>query len=439
MPCAAGELCMIPNLTPEPPDGHRCRGGCGGRLHGVCGQVVEENADSDNPLRRICPTCSPEPAGSDDDVSRTSMKGKRKAGAKQRGQGPGQHHAQLNDGSKSRTQLSLGQKLEMLELLAQKTSHAELARRYKCSARTVSNVAQKREELEAEALSSPSPPLPTTTAPARRTPSGHYRDHGASPAPAVRRKRSSASTTARETQAISSAAGMPCAAGELCMVPSLTPGPPYGQPCLGGCGGHLHDVCGEVVEVEVEQDQAGIDKNSSSSYRVCPSCAAAANIPAAAVAAAAAAVAPAAAAAAAARDDGVSRTSTGSKRKTAKDERGNGSGEHHYHHLSKLHKPSADTTSKSRTQLTLGQKLEMLKLLTQKVSHRELARRFKCAARTVSNVAQNRAALEAEGTSSSGGRVGSSTRKRSAAFPDVSACVRLVGTRYVPGICWNVH
>lgn len=418
---------MIPNLTPEPPDGHRCRGGCGGRLHGVCGQVVEEDADSDNPLRRICPTCSTPAAGSDDDVSRVvSTKGKRKAGAKQHGRGPGQHHAQPNDGSKSRTQLTRGQKLEILELLTQKMSHAELARRYKCSARTVSNVAQKREELEAEASSSSSPPpAAAATAAARRTTSDRGGDHGAPPGRAARRKRSSASTAARETQAISSAAGMPCAAGELCMVPSLTPGPPYGHLCPGGCGGQLHDVCGEVVEMEVEQeeDQADSDKNSASSCRVCPTCAAGANIPAAAVAAAAAA---AVAAAAAHHDDGVSRMSTGTKRKVAEDERGSGSGEHQ--HQSKLHKPSADTTSKSRTQLTLGQKLEMLKLLTQKVSHRELARRYKCAARTVSNVAQNRAALEAEGTVSSGGRIGSSTRKRSAAFPDVSACVRLIYT-----------
>ena len=438
MPCAAGELCMIPNLTPEPPDGHRCRGGCGGRLHGVCGQVVEEDADSDNPLRRICPTCST--AG--DDVSRASTKGKRKAGAKKRGRGPGQHHPQPNDGIKSRTQLTLGQKLEMLELLTHKMSHAELARRYKCSARTVSNVAQKREQLEAEASPSSSSQPPPAPAAARRASGDRDRDHGACPTPAVRRKRSAASTTARETQAISSAAGMPCAARELCMVPSLTPGPPYGQPCPGGCGGQLHDVCGEVVEVELqeEQDQSDSDKNSSSSYRVCPTCATTANIPAAAGAAAAAAataVAATAAAAAAAHDDGdVSRTSAGSKRKASEDARGSGSGEYHHHHQSKLHKPSADTTSKSRTQLTLGQKLEMLKLLTQKVSHRELARRYKCAARTVSNVAQNRAALEAEGTSLSGGRIGSSTRKRSAAFPEVSACARLVGI--VPGIGWQV-
>ncbi|CAN0079347.1 unnamed protein product, partial [Laminaria digitata] len=438
MPCAAGELCMIPNLTPEPPDGHRCRGGCGGRLHGVCGQVVDDESDTDNPLRRICPTCSTTAAGGDDDdVSRTIIKGKRKAGAKQakqRARGAGQLHPQPNDGSKSsRTQLTLGQKLEMLELLTQKMSHAELARRYKCSARTVSNVAQKREELEAEAsrLSSSSPPPASATAAARRATSDRGRGNGASPATTGRRKRGVASTTAREAQqAISSAAGMPCAAGELCMVPSLTPGPPYGQPCPGGCGGQLHDVCGEVVEVEAdeeeeEEDQSNGDKNSSSSHRVCPTCAATAKIPAAAVAAAAAAVA--AAAAAAARDDNVSRTSAGSKRKAAGDARGgSGPGEHQDNLQSKLLKPSADTTSKSRTQLTLGQKLEMLKLLTQKVSHRELARRFKCAARTVSNVAQNRAALEAEGASSSGGRSGSSTRKRSAAFPEVDKRVMAV-------------
>ena len=45
MPCAAGELCLVPALAPERFDGHKCLGKCGGRLHGLCGGA---NADCDN-------------------------------------------------------------------------------------------------------------------------------------------------------------------------------------------------------------------------------------------------------------------------------------------------------------------------------------------------------------------------------------------------------
>ena len=38
MPCAAaGELCLVRALTPERPDGQKCLGKCGDRLHGLCG------------------------------------------------------------------------------------------------------------------------------------------------------------------------------------------------------------------------------------------------------------------------------------------------------------------------------------------------------------------------------------------------------------------
>ena len=55
MPCAAGELCQIREKTPEPPDGRGCYGGCGGRLHGIYGEVDQEG---DSELRRICPKCA---------------------------------------------------------------------------------------------------------------------------------------------------------------------------------------------------------------------------------------------------------------------------------------------------------------------------------------------------------------------------------------------
>ena len=45
MPCAAGDLCQLPNEELIAPNGHECghecRGGCGGRLHGLCGEVED--------------------------------------------------------------------------------------------------------------------------------------------------------------------------------------------------------------------------------------------------------------------------------------------------------------------------------------------------------------------------------------------------------------
>ena len=58
MPCAAGDLCQLPNEELIAPNGHECghecRGGCGGRLHGLCGEVED---GSGTPTHRICHTC----------------------------------------------------------------------------------------------------------------------------------------------------------------------------------------------------------------------------------------------------------------------------------------------------------------------------------------------------------------------------------------------
>ena len=59
MPCAAGELCKLADVELIVPNGracgHECRGGCGGKLHGICGEV--EDLDGDSPTHRICHTC----------------------------------------------------------------------------------------------------------------------------------------------------------------------------------------------------------------------------------------------------------------------------------------------------------------------------------------------------------------------------------------------
>ena len=46
MPCAEGELCLQQDRTPQAPHGHVCHGGCGGRLHGNCGHMCDDNADA---------------------------------------------------------------------------------------------------------------------------------------------------------------------------------------------------------------------------------------------------------------------------------------------------------------------------------------------------------------------------------------------------------
>ena len=57
MSCAAGELCQLPNIELIAPNGrdcgHECRGGCGGKHYGTCGEVEDPDGDND----RICHTC----------------------------------------------------------------------------------------------------------------------------------------------------------------------------------------------------------------------------------------------------------------------------------------------------------------------------------------------------------------------------------------------
>ena len=60
-------------MTPKPPDGYGCYGGCGGRLHDICGEVKEEDKSE---LRRIYTMCaSKQPAK----AASTAAAGKRKA------------------------------------------------------------------------------------------------------------------------------------------------------------------------------------------------------------------------------------------------------------------------------------------------------------------------------------------------------------------------
>ena len=127
-------LCQLPNIELIAPNGrdcgHKCRGGCGGKLHGTCGEVEDPDGDNDN--HRICHTCTSNrsllnPAkrkqGQDFVRPRASKKTSGAAGAK-----------------KPRKRLNLGEKLEVLALLDGKVSYAEIARRYGCGTTAIGTV-----------------------------------------------------------------------------------------------------------------------------------------------------------------------------------------------------------------------------------------------------------------------------------------------------------
>ena len=43
MPCVEGELCHVPATSPKSTKAHGCQGGYGGRLHGTCGSIADDN------------------------------------------------------------------------------------------------------------------------------------------------------------------------------------------------------------------------------------------------------------------------------------------------------------------------------------------------------------------------------------------------------------
>lgn len=68
-------------------------------------------------------------------------------------------------------------------------------------------------------------------------------------------------------------------------------------------------------------------------------------------------------------------------------------------HSSLTSKYSAGQWSKSRTRLTMGQKLEILELQRSKVQVSEIARRYSCGERTVYSILKNKGFLEGEAKS----------------------------------------
>ena len=142
---------MIQDRTPQTPDGHLCRGVCGDRLHGLCGEV--EDPGSDEPMHRVCQTCAITKAtatGSSSGGKSTST-GKRKAhNTRGRGNiGTSKKHAS-DSKSKSRTRLNFGQKIGILGIMREKVAYGEIARRFKCGATAIDNIAKERAALEKE-------------------------------------------------------------------------------------------------------------------------------------------------------------------------------------------------------------------------------------------------------------------------------------------------
>ena len=116
MPCAAGELCKLADVELIAPNGracgHECRGGCGGKLHGICSEV--EDPDGDSPSHRICHTCISKQRS-------LSNPAKRKQGQGSQGfvlPGAATKKPRASGATKPRKRLNLGEKLEVLDMSA---------------------------------------------------------------------------------------------------------------------------------------------------------------------------------------------------------------------------------------------------------------------------------------------------------------------------------
>ena len=141
VPCHVrkGELCAQPDSTPQDPHGHGCQGGCGGRLHGICGSIFDDN----NENHRICSAC-------------VAKAGKRKApAADSAGKAQSKRPKARNGGSKksqphggARARPDFGAQLEMLKLMDNKVTHEQIADRFGCSERLVRDVKKNRKKYE---------------------------------------------------------------------------------------------------------------------------------------------------------------------------------------------------------------------------------------------------------------------------------------------------
>ena len=136
MPSVEGELCHVPATSPKPTEAHGCQGGCGGRLHGTCGSIAD-----DNEMHRICSQCL---------AKREKRKAvappKRKATAPPKGAGAGKSKAR-----KTKKFLIFEQKVEVLDMLQRKVSHESIADGFGCSELTVRQIKADRVMIKEQA------------------------------------------------------------------------------------------------------------------------------------------------------------------------------------------------------------------------------------------------------------------------------------------------
>ena len=131
MPCAVGELCQLSDSTTTPE--FSCCGACGGRLHRICG-----DPDDDEEVNRICEPCAAAKK------STSSTNDHSNAAKRKEGGGILQQSAPKKRKGETRKRLTLGQKREILQLLDQKESRVEVARRFNCGISTVGDIKKDR-------------------------------------------------------------------------------------------------------------------------------------------------------------------------------------------------------------------------------------------------------------------------------------------------------
>ena len=139
MPCAAGELCQLSDSTTTPE--FSCCGPCRGRLHRICGEI--QNPDDDEEVNCICEPC----AAAKKSTSSTNDH----SNAAKRKEGGG--ILQQSAPKKRKGELTLGQKREILQLLDQKVSRVEVARRFNCGVSTVGDIKKDRATLQEDSAS----------------------------------------------------------------------------------------------------------------------------------------------------------------------------------------------------------------------------------------------------------------------------------------------
>lgn len=143
MSCDVGHVHETHEPNSHPPDGDNCVGGHGGRpiYHDDAEDVVR------SPVQDISQTSNAPEIMSE-------SKGKRKLYEVEGSMGLEQSSAgsTVVKGT-SRTRLTMSQKTEILQLLKEKMKHTDIARKYGCSKRTVSAIAEKRVQLESRSKS----------------------------------------------------------------------------------------------------------------------------------------------------------------------------------------------------------------------------------------------------------------------------------------------